>query len=69
MQTKSAYSPTLTEADAAHYLGVSRAFLTASRLRERRTDGPPFVKIGRAVRYLQTDLDAFLEARRITPAA
>ena len=60
-------SPTLTEEDAARYLSVSRAFLTASRLRDRRCDGPPFVKIGRAVRYLLADLDAFLAARRVTP--
>jgi predicted DNA-binding transcriptional regulator AlpA len=30
--------------------------------RENRTPAPPFIKIGRAVRYLREDLDAWLES-------
>ena len=68
MQTTPDASPSLTERDAAKYLGVSQSYLTVSRLRSNpRTDGPPFVRIGRAVRYLRSDLDAFLAARRVTP--
>ena len=70
MQTTSDASPILTERDAAKYLGVSQSYLTVSRLRHNpRTDGPPFVRIGRAVRYLRADLDAFLAARRVTTAS
>jgi predicted DNA-binding transcriptional regulator AlpA len=53
------------EEEAAHYLAVSRSFLRQSRMdgvRETRTPGPRYVKIGRMVRYLKEDLDAWLEA-------
>jgi len=39
---------------------MSESFLRQSRMdgvRENRTPGPPFIKIGRAVRYLVEDLD------------
>jgi hypothetical protein len=29
--------------------------------------GPAYIKVGRAVRYRQTDLDAYIEAHRIQP--
>jgi predicted DNA-binding transcriptional regulator AlpA len=38
-------------------------------MRENRTPGPPFVKVGRAVRYLVEDLDAWLERYRQEPQA
>lgn len=69
MQESTAHAPVLTEKDAAAYLGVSPSYLTQSRLRRRRTDGPPFVKIGRAVRYVREDLEAFVAARRRTASA
>jgi hypothetical protein len=52
----------LTVSQAAAHLGVSQSFLNNTR----RTPGagPAFIKIGRAVRYLPADLDAFLLARR-----
>ena len=53
----------LTEADAASYIGLSRSYLRASRL--GRGDGPPYVRAGRAVRYLLDDVDRWLEARRV----
>lgn len=56
---------TVTEFEAAQYLGLSSAYLSASRLTPPRTDGPPFVRLGRAVRYRLADLDAYLEARRV----
>ncbi|MGV3516170.1 hypothetical protein [Luteitalea sp.] len=57
----------LTEADAARYIGFSRIFLRIARSqgpRQGRTPGPPFLKVGRAVRYLLADLDAWLLAHR-----
>lgn len=53
----------LTEIEAAKYIGMSRSFLAQSRMegnREKRTPAPPFIKIGRSVRYLIDDLDQWL---------
>jgi predicted DNA-binding transcriptional regulator AlpA len=61
----------LREPEAAQYLSMSPSFLRQSRMdgiRENRTPGPPFVKIGRAVRYLVEDLDAWLEKYRQEPS-
>lgn len=57
----------MTEADASSYTGMSREFLRQSRMhgrRVRRTPGPAFVKIGKSVRYMRDDLDAWLMANR-----
>ncbi|WP_076541093.1 AlpA family transcriptional regulator [Shewanella sp. UCD-KL21] len=54
----------LSEIETAEYIGMSRSFLRQSRMegnRENRTPAPPFVKIGRAVRYLKDDLDHWLD--------
>jgi predicted DNA-binding transcriptional regulator AlpA len=60
----------LRDPEAAHYIGMSESFLRQSRMdgiRENRTPGPPFVKIGRAVRYLVEDLDDWLKKCRQEP--
>lgn len=67
-QTPAAKVPTLNEADAAEYLGISRSYLAAARLRKPRTSGPPYVRQGRRVTYLVTDLDAWLQRNRVTTA-
>lgn len=57
----------LSEAEAAHYVGMSRSFLRQARMdgrRLNRTPGPPFTKIGRKVLYLKDDLDRWLEEHR-----
>ena len=57
----------LTEQQAAHYLSMSRSFLRQGRMngdRENRTPTPPYLKIGRSVRYLKADLDTWLEQFR-----
>ena len=57
----------LSEREAAQYIGMSRSFLAQSRmdgLQENRTPAPPFVKIGRSVRYLREDLDGWLNSFR-----
>jgi hypothetical protein len=53
----------LREPEAAQYLGLTPSFLRAARV--GRCEGPPYVRVGRAVVYLRPDLDAFLQARRI----
>jgi N-acyl-D-aspartate/D-glutamate deacylase len=40
---------------------------TLERWRHERTAGPPFSKIGRAVRYALTDVEAFEAARKLRP--
>lgn len=56
----------LREAEAAQYLAVSLSFLRQARSKSRPTSvGPKFVKIGRAVRYLRSDLDEFLASNRV----
>jgi hypothetical protein len=65
MPTKqSAPQRLLTESEAAEYLRLSVSFLRAARLKDPRTSGPPIVRMGRAVRYLVTDLDTWLQSRR-----
>jgi len=57
------------EHETAAYIGMSVSFLRLSRMdgdRANRTPGPNFIKIGKAVRYLKEDLDAWLEAHRVT---
>lgn len=60
------------EPEAAEYLAVSRSYLRQDRMngtREGRTPGPRCIHIGRAVRYLKEDLDAWLDQfRRDTQA-
>jgi predicted DNA-binding transcriptional regulator AlpA len=58
-----------TDREAADYIGMSESFLRISRMdgdRANRTPGPNFVRIGKAIRYLKEDLDAWLEAHRVT---
>ncbi|MEW8454445.1 MAG: helix-turn-helix domain-containing protein [Candidatus Thiodiazotropha sp.] len=51
----------LTTAQAAEYLGVSKAFLERDRWAGARI---PFVKIGsRAVRYRISDIEGYLKSR------
>lgn len=63
-------SAVLQERDAARYIGMSVPFLRQSRMhgaRLKRTPGPPYIRVGRAIRYLRTDLDAWLESHRVQP--
>jgi predicted DNA-binding transcriptional regulator AlpA len=54
----------MTEREAAAYLGVSPTTLNNWRARRQP---PVWVKLGKAVRYLKSDLDAFLLESRIDP--
>lgn len=57
----------VAEREAARYIGMSVAFLRQARCNgptANRTPGPIFIKIGRAVRYCTSDLDAWLEEHR-----
>lgn len=58
----------LSEKDAAVYLGLAPTTLRQQRsdgARDRRIPVIPFVRMGRAIRYRVTDLDAFIEQHRV----
>ena len=60
-----------TEQQTSDYLQMSESFLRQSRMegkREGRTPGPPFIRIGRSVRYRLSDLDAWLAEHRVEVA-
>jgi predicted DNA-binding transcriptional regulator AlpA len=62
----------LSDREAATYVGMSVSFLRQDRLnghREGRTPGPRWIKIGRSVRYLQEDLDEWLEQLKAAKAS
>jgi hypothetical protein len=48
---------------------VSPSYLRHSRVRgsTKCVDAPPFVRIGKAIRYLPQDLDSWLAAHRRMP--
>jgi excisionase family DNA binding protein len=50
----------LSEDDAAALLGVSVSFLQNDRVTRRH--GIPYFKVGRCVRYRQSELDAWLDS-------
>lgn len=59
----------LTEKEAAIYIRMSRSFLAQHRMNGdlmNRTPGPPFLKLGRSIRYHKDDLDKWLQLHRKT---
>jgi predicted DNA-binding transcriptional regulator AlpA len=53
--------PILPERDTAQYIEWSVSTLRKSRL---TGDGPPFLKLGKSVRYRKSDVDQWLASRR-----
>jgi len=51
----------MTTGDAAAYVKMSRQFLEGARYRGDGS-GPPYIKIGRSVRYRRSKLDAWMTA-------
>jgi predicted DNA-binding transcriptional regulator AlpA len=56
-----AYPEYLNTPQAAAYLGLSESLLEKRRC---TGGGPPYSKIGKAVRYLRDDLDVWMHATR-----
>jgi predicted DNA-binding transcriptional regulator AlpA len=54
----------LTEVQTAKKLGVSKGTLANWRWRKY---GPPFLKIGRRIEYLDSDIDEWRKAQRQDP--
>ena len=65
-EPESVTSQPVTESEAAGRLGLKVATLRAWRNQGR---GPAYVRLGRAIRYLPTDLDEFLQSNRHSPLA
>jgi hypothetical protein len=58
-------STTVTERDAAAYIGLTVAYLRKARYLGDR--GPAYLRIDRTIRYRIADLDAWLEQHRVEP--
>ncbi len=59
---------TLTESEAAVYLGISKSTLRQGRCdgrRNNRMPPPPYLRIGRKILYDISDLDRWLSGFRI----
>ncbi|WP_017005147.1 helix-turn-helix domain-containing protein [Enterovibrio norvegicus] len=57
----------LTEQEVAKLIGMSRSFLRQSRMegqRQNRTDAPPFIRIGRAIRYRSEDVRKWIDEHK-----
>lgn len=57
----------LSDKEAARYIGFSAIFLRKSRSEGNlpgRTSAPPYIKIGRSVRYDVADLDRWINEHR-----
>lgn len=63
MQTLSDLDYAINENRAAEFLGVSARTLQAWRV---RGGGPPYIKLGRAVRYQRRSLVSFQEQHTVT---
>jgi predicted DNA-binding transcriptional regulator AlpA len=56
--------PPMPSPDAAEYIGMSDAWLRKGRM-NRDPNSPPYIRIGKAVRYLPEDLDSWLRSKRV----
>ena len=54
----------MTTMEAAVYLGVSTALM--ERWRQLRI-GPPYIRIGRSIRYRRSDVDEYMWQHRVKP--
>lgn len=57
-------SPMLNREDAAKYLGISSS--TLANWACTRKFNIPYIRLGKAVRYRKSDLDAFIESNAVT---
>ncbi len=71
MEAQAEQQRLFTEAEAAHYLNVSRQFLRKGRMdghRPNHAERPPFIKSGRMIRYAIADLDDWIARHRREPS-
>jgi excisionase family DNA binding protein len=60
-------SPLLNEKEAAEFLHVSAGTLSVVRCTRRWP--LPYIRVGRAIRYRLSDLEAYLESRTVCPSS
>jgi predicted DNA-binding transcriptional regulator AlpA len=60
-KTSAGFEVLLTPKEATQCLGVSSSWLAKSRM---RGDGPPFIKVGRNVRYTQAGITQWIKSRQ-----
>lgn len=53
----------LNQSKVAKILGVTEKFLEARRC---RGGGVPYIRVGRLVRYKKSDVDAWIDSRRVS---
>jgi len=51
----------LTAKEAAHFLRVSLSWLAKARM---RGDGPPYIKVGRSIRYTEAAVTQWMKSRQ-----
>jgi len=56
----------LKDSEAASFLGLKPITLRFWRMQKK---GPEYIRMGRAVRYNQDDLQAFIETNKVVPEA
>lgn len=59
---------TFTSSEAAFYIGLTESYLRQQRS-QGNPDQPPYLRIGRTIRYRRSDLDDWLEAHRCEVAS
>lgn len=57
----------LNVTEAARFMGVSVDFLNRRRMRGSEVQGPPFMRVGRSVRYRKEDLENWLATKVVNP--
>jgi hypothetical protein len=57
-------STLLTTRQAGLYVHLSPRTLDGYRSKKEGPEGPPFIRLGRTVRYRVEDLDAWIESNR-----
>lgn len=58
----------VSEREAARYIDFSVSYMRQSRMNgnlKGRTPAPPYIRIGRSVRYDIADLDNWIDERRV----
>ena len=60
-KTATGFERLLTARDAAAFLRLSQSWLAKARM---RGDGPPYVKIGRSIRYTETGILHWTRSRQ-----
>lgn len=68
MQDTTTHRHMLSNADAAAHCGIAPQTLALWRS-QRRSNQPPYIKLGRAVRYKISDLDRWLAANTVGAVA